>query len=304
VRYDNSAVWIYFTGVESWEQARIWGQDDAIGIGGFAFYVDVNGNTYYDPWCCQNAYYNNMATPAPTSSPTVAPTFSPTVTPMFSPTAVPVPSSTPIPAFAIWHMDTCVGDWIYDFSLNGYNGEIYGSTWTYGLLGCALDFDGVDDYVEITDPISDLESFTLSAWVWGQEQSRYQRILNGSGAFFNFRIHPNNTYQLELWNGSSWIPVTVQNIGWTTETWHHIAATYNYNTYEVKIYVDGVQAEINNSTVAAAPRSGKLWIGGYQPNEYFNGIIDEVSIYDEALSGAAIMNLFLEVAEPAPTPAL
>lgn len=277
VWYDDSAAWVYFTGAEDWEQARIGGEEGEIGGGGFEFYVDVDGNTYYDAWCCQTAYYNTAPTPIPT------------------------PTPPPIMPYALWHMDTCTEDWIYDSGPSNRDGEIQWATWTTGLSGCALDFDGVDDYVDIINSV-DLESFTLSAWVWGRELGRCQRVLNGSGAFFNFRILPDDAYQLELWDGSIWTPVTTQDIDLTTETWNHMATTYNHNTYMVKIYVNGIEAEVNISSVIAAPKSGKLWIGGHQPNEYFNGIIDEVSVYDEVLSAAAIWDLYFHGLAPTPTP--
>ena len=81
-----------------------------------------------------------------------------------------------------------------------------------------------------------------------------------------------------------------------------MVATYNHSTYTVKIYVDGVEAIVDNSTVTAAPKSGNLWIGGHHQNEYFNGIIDEVSIYDEVLSAAAIWDLYFHGPIPTPTP--
>ena len=46
-------------------------------------------------------------------------------------------------------MDEGSGNIIYDSSGNGNNGTIYGATWTDGISGTALTFNGVDDYVEV-----------------------------------------------------------------------------------------------------------------------------------------------------------
>ena len=48
---------------------------------------------------------------------------------------------------AYWKFDECEGNTAYDSSGHNYDGTIYGATWVGGVLGCALDFDGLDDYL-------------------------------------------------------------------------------------------------------------------------------------------------------------
>ena len=52
---------------------------------------------------------------------------------------------------AYWKLDEGSGDTAYDSSGNGYDGTIYGAIWTTGYSGYALDFDGVNDYVDFSD---------------------------------------------------------------------------------------------------------------------------------------------------------
>ena len=51
---------------------------------------------------------------------------------------------------AEWHFDEGAGSVLADSSGNGNDGAIYGATWTEGVSGSALSFDGNGDYVEIT----------------------------------------------------------------------------------------------------------------------------------------------------------
>jgi len=67
-----------------------------------------------------------------------------------------------------WHFDEGSGTTAYDTSGNDNDGTINGATWVDGKFGRALDFDGVDDYVEIPDDSSlDItEAITIEAWVY------------------------------------------------------------------------------------------------------------------------------------------
>ena len=71
-------------------------------------------------------------------------------------------------ASASWGLNESTGNYVYDSSGNNNTGTISGATWTSGYLGSALEFDGVDDYVEvINDPTLDLqENFTIESWIW------------------------------------------------------------------------------------------------------------------------------------------
>ena len=70
-------------------------------------------------------------------------------------------------------------------------------------------------------------------------------------------------------------------------TWTHLAATFDGAT--VRLYVNGVQVASQAQTAPLATTSGTLQIGGDSyPNEYFAGRIDEVRIYNRALSAAEI----------------
>jgi len=77
--------------------------------------------------------------------------------------------------------------------------------------------------------------------------------------------------------------------------WHHLAATYDSS--DMKIYVDGQLLGVNNSNSGPLPTNDfSVWIGRhYDPNnssDYFNGTIDDVTIYSRALSSTQIEALY------------
>jgi hypothetical protein len=79
---------------------------------------------------------------------------------------------------AHWNFDEGSGQTLTD-SVNGHNGTIYGATWTTGISGSALQFDGYNDYVRITNN-SDFDfqtGFSLCAWVKPTYSSARNRII-------------------------------------------------------------------------------------------------------------------------------
>lgn len=67
--------------------------------------------------------------------------------PMFTPQA----KATSLPPVGYWKFDEGSGSIAHDSSGNGQDGTVYGAGWTEGISDKALQFDGVDDYVEVPD---------------------------------------------------------------------------------------------------------------------------------------------------------
>ena len=78
-------------------------------------------------------------------------------------------------------------------------------------------------------------------------------------------------------------------------TWHHIAGTFDASTRVMRLYVDGVLAAEKTTTVGLSVNSVPLRIGissNTAALEPFNGFIDEVEIYNRALSQSEIQAIF------------
>ena len=73
-------------------------------------------------------------------------------------------------------------------------------------------------------------------------------------------------------------------------TWTHLAVTYNGST--LTLYRNGVAVATSNVSGTLSPTTGTLQIGASQFGEYFKGLIDEVRIYNRALSATEIQTIY------------
>jgi len=171
------------------------------------------------------------------------------------------------------------------------------SQWTSGRLGGALQFDGVDDAVEITGypGVTGTQSRTVAAWIkadddraiiaWGQS--------SGVGDLWQVRLFDNGV------NNVLRLAVSGGNINGSTELadnqWHHVAVTWSNDgtpdVIDAKLYVDGIGEVISSSTSQTinTPVNSDVMLGlainGTIP---FSGQMDDVRIYDRALTAGEI----------------
>ena len=186
------------------------------------------------------------------------------------------------------------GTLVTDLSGNGNNGTISGATWTTsGRYGNALSFNGTNALVTVNNaPSLQLTSaMTLEAWVYPTTvNSTWQDVI----------YKGNDNYYLEGTSSNSGHPVAGAIVGGvyaaaigpnslTANTWAHLAETYDGAT--VRLYVNGWQVASHAQTGAIATSTNPLQIGGDSIyGQYFAGRIDEVRIYNLALSVAEIQS--------------
>jgi PKD repeat protein len=190
-----------------------------------------------------------------------------------------------------------------DSSGLGHGGVASGPTWTStGRFGRALLFDGIDDWVTIPDsPRLDLSTgMTLLAWIYPVTASGVRDVVvkEGPGVDIYNLYHRN-------WRGLPEANMFVGGANRTAEgpelpanAWTHLAATYDGAT--LRLYLNGVPT-------ASAPVSGPipgstapLRIGGNSMwGEFFQGVIDEVWVFDRALTPSEIQQ-FMNTPVPGP----
>jgi len=187
-----------------------------------------------------------------------------------------------------------VGYWPFDGNLedksgNGNNGTNYGATSGTGKINQALSFDGTDDYVEILHSSSvDIsgDKITLETWIKAHalpaDGERWV-ILNKNHAY---ALQIADSGKVRVWLGPLTTFVQTDNPEISTGVWYHLVGVYDGSS--VKIYVNGtLKKEVTKSGDQAS--SGNSITIGAKPSEgYFNGIIDEVKIYDRALDALEI----------------
>jgi PKD repeat protein len=179
-----------------------------------------------------------------------------------------------------------------DASGRGNNGATAGATWTTaGKNGTALSFDGIDDWLTVADSTSlDLSSaMTLEAWVKPDMVSKPWQTLfvkEGAGTFsYALYATAGGTSQVNAW----WTEADNLYVSPIPQgTWSHVAVTSDGTT--MRIYLNGVQVGTTPVGGTLPNTSGPLRIGGNAVwgNEFFDGTIDDVRVYNRALSASEV----------------
>jgi hypothetical protein len=199
----------------------------------------------------------------------------------------------PVPGLvAAYPFNEGSGTTAFDVSSNWNNGTISGATWTtLGVDGDALVFNGANALVTINNSASlQLSSaMTLEAWVNPSTANNAWRDVIYKG---------NDNYFLEGTSVSGGVPAMGGTFGTSdrvlygtgsllTNMWTHLAATYD--GAKTRLYVNGVEVANQAQTGTIATSANPLQIGGDSIyGQYFKGIIDEVRVYNRALSATEI----------------
>ena len=196
-----------------------------------------------------------------------------------------------------------------DESGNGNHGSpVGGATWTTGVLGGAVHLNG-SAYINVPDsPSLDLPGGrgTISAFIKIDPSSDEFGIVSkeSSSSFpwtiaYEFNVRYSGTLETFLISDGA-----TTNLGEDASvaslkdsTWHHVAATWSGPGGEIRMYRDGVQIIQSNQTISTINDiSEPVRIGAFRWNvggiyRYMTGDIDEVRIYERALSQTEVMEL-------------
>jgi glucose/arabinose dehydrogenase len=201
-------------------------------------------------------------------------------------------SSIPPGQIAAYNFDEGSGATATDVTGNNHTGTLTnGPVWTAGKFGSGLSFDGVNDMVSVADSnMLDLSTgMTLSAWVFPTATSGVRDIIIKEGSNVdiynlyarNGQGNPESNVFVGGTNRTAVGPVL------TTNTWTHVAGTYDGAT--LKLFLNGVQAATLSVSGAMPASTGALRIGGNSLwGENFLGIIDDVRVYNRALTATEI----------------
>ena len=202
-----------------------------------------------------------------------------------------------------WNFDNCNAQ---DSSPNGNNGAINGNpTCTDGINGKAYRFNGTTDYIVVPNSSSFPSSaITTSFWVNREGNAingSLENILSKDHSFQNYAEtdwHCTNCISSGLWKGSPgiWSGYYSSNNSLATSGWMHFAFIFDNATRIAKSYINGVLVNsVNEADSSAYVRtsSNSLYIGGNQFAVYYlQGLLDEVRLYNRALSDSEIQQLY------------
>jgi hypothetical protein len=190
-----------------------------------------------------------------------------------------------------------------DSSGSGLNGTIREAVRVPGKFGGALSFDGVNDWVTVLDttasPLDLTTGMTIEAWVNPAAMSGWETaVLKERGVgLLSYALYANDGAPLA---GGVAAPAGYVRAGGVdqpvrgtsplpTGTWTHIATTYD--GVNQNFYVNGVLVATRAQSGPMAVGNGALRIGGNASftGEFFEGLIDEVRVYNRALTADEIV---------------
>jgi hypothetical protein len=182
-----------------------------------------------------------------------------------------------------------------DESGHGHNGAVYGATLVpdrFGNPNSAYQFDGTDAYVQLPNATTPLNTFSITAFIkmTGLKQET-QYLLSDYGV--GFLIDTGGYLRLIRYTNSQGAIIATSNVPIGIGTYHCVAATYDGNN--IRLYIDGEMAgsPVISTGYLDSPDTVSETIGKRYNNPcYFYGSIDDVRIYNRALSDAELQALY------------
>jgi WD40 repeat protein/serine/threonine protein kinase len=214
--------------------------------------------------------------------------------------------STDAPALTVglvgyWKCDESEGTVAADASGNGQTGKWEGQPgWAKGIVGGALACDGIKSHVTVADNprlrFTKNQSYSVAAWVCVTEMPpwpKWSGIVTKSrdrGQWYGLWISPNNRWAFNS------IGDTRENGelegSLVTTGWHHVIGIQDAATNQCAIYIDGEEVSSRPMPARDGDGPGDLWIGAANfDKEAFHGKVDEVRIYNRALTAQEILSL-------------
>ena len=196
-----------------------------------------------------------------------------------------------------------------DNSGSGHDGTLVnGPTWTAGKYGNGLSFDGTDDYVSVANPagvnLGDSD-FTIAAWVMRQVTGVEDNILSktASGAWVSggkefFISGSDNTLAFGSYGlGEVHSTGTIISDG----LWHYVTVSFVDSSRTLRLYIDGVLSGTGTLNLPADDVSHAIRIGSNPGGSLTHGALDELRIFNRALSGREIVSIMgTAIVRPAP----
>jgi len=205
----------------------------------------------------------------------------------------------------LWKLDETEGGIAADSSGNGNDGTLIGDPqWVQGKINGALDCDGNGDYVNCGyDPLFDVTTneVTVCAWVtirsipgdWRAAVAKGESAWRLSNVNYDPRFH----FGITIWTASDTASIDgVTAVGY--DEWHHACGTFDGEN--INVYLDGVLDASATTTEPIGTVSTNVFIGNNPESteRYWDGLIDDVRVYDRALTAEEIQVVMLGGEEP------
>jgi Concanavalin A-like lectin/glucanases superfamily len=199
----------------------------------------------------------------------------------------------PLGLVALWSGDGNAND-----SVGGNNGQLlHQAGFAAGKVGKAFVFQSIGD--EVTTPATDLPAGTsdrtIDCWIYiksfnnGAEECIAGYGTGGPGQIFSLSVAHGHRLVFTQWGDALDGSVLEAN------RWYNVAVT-SVGTSSIKLYVNGVNVATGTLNFNT-PADGEFWIGKikspYAPVQFY-GLIDEIAVYNRALSDSEIQAIYRE----------
>lgn len=205
-------------------------------------------------------------------------------------------------------LDESSGTTVSDASGTGNNGTLNGNpVWSpsAGKIAGALALDGTGDRVTIPDSatLDGSTQLSVSCWVYLTDTTARALVVKRTS------LNVNESYTVSIAAGGKpqmdvgkYVAASTNRLTGTTaltlNAWHHVAFVFDgtlaATDKRIQLYIDGFSDKFQPTTVASVPRNAAsvLRVGGYDTDpSAFNGMLDEVRIYNRALTVPEVLDL-------------
>lgn len=191
--------------------------------------------------------------------------------------------------------------WPFDGNANnvvsgGIDAKIHDAHLTtdrFGNENSAYYFDGYWDRMQADNAANfRKESFTANVWVNSTQTSGIGNILrthtgNGHGWYLRF-----NAGRIEIFEGTTYSKGVTSDKSYADGNWHMMTYVRNVEKMVGQLYVDGIYVcEYKMTGINDSPTT--LWFGTYETGEWYNGKMDDVRLYNRALTAEEIAALYV-----------
>lgn len=202
-----------------------------------------------------------------------------------------------------------------DLSGNSHNGTVYGAVLTsdrFGDSNSAYSFNGVDNFIDL-GLFEGYSSHTFTGWfkISGQQNlygTLVSKLYNDTHIFTNSEITVCQNYgtgyviNTQLGTGSAWVGYPINSAPFDSISWHHFVYSYNDSEKCVRTFLDNIMIDSILITSASGYNDLEtipIYLGArpnYQGSTafFFNGLMDDIRIYNRALNQTEITSLFNE----------
>ncbi|HYG78333.1 MAG TPA: LamG-like jellyroll fold domain-containing protein [Planctomycetota bacterium] len=204
-----------------------------------------------------------------------------------------------------WKFDEGLFGVVTDEAGNDCSLRVFNPVWTTGRVGGAMEFNGRNAHAEVDNsaPLNLTGTVTVCAWIKLNVGGRDQKIAGimgerggGNGGGYKLSVYADNKLDFEI-RPATGIVINRNVTGGTVlapGVWYHVMGVYNDSENFMATYINGALERRVMTSASLSRTTGKFTVGAepWAPGENrFNGLIDDLRVYNRALNAAEIRAL-------------